>query len=104
MGKFNVLLLALLVLCALGLVTSQDRQRKIFMSLERVQAQARQLDIQTAQLELEQSSLATSSLVDTKARRNLAMRPVTNERTLHLNVASDIDRTALQGSENKAKR
>ena len=104
MSKFNVLLLALLVLCALGLVTSQDRQRKIFMSLERVQVQARHLDIQSAQLELEQSSLAKSSLVDTKARRNLAMRPVTNERTLHLNVGSDIDRTAMQGSDNKAKR
>ena len=104
MGKFNVLLLALLVMCALGLVTSQDRQRKIFMSLERVQEQARHLDTQTAQLELEQSSLATSSLVDTKARRSLAMQPVTNERTLHLNVGSDIDRTVMQGSDNKAKR
>jgi cell division protein FtsL len=104
MGKFNILLLALLVVCALGLVTSQDRQRKIFMSLEKAQEQTRQLDTHTAQLELEQSSLAKSSLVDTKARRNLAMQPVTNERTLHLNVGGEVERTAMQGSENKAKR
>lgn len=104
MGRFNVLVLVLLVLCALGLVASQDRQRKLFMSLERAQQQARQLEVQTAQLELEQSSLAKSSLVDTKARRNLAMRPVSNERTLHLNLGGDLDRTAMQGIENKAKR
>jgi cell division protein FtsL len=96
--------MAILVLCALGLVTSQDRARKLFVELERAQNQMRQLDIQANQLEIEQSKISKSSLVDGKARRELSMRPVEAERTLHVNMSGAIDRQAMQAQEAKANR
>lgn len=96
--------MAVLVLCALGLVTSQDRARKLFVELERAQGQHRQLEVQANQLELDQSMFSKSSLVDAKARRELTMRPVRAERTLHVNLSGDVERQALQGQETKARR
>ena len=37
MAKLNLLLLLVLVVCALGLVTSQHKSRKLFSELEREQ-------------------------------------------------------------------
>ena len=96
MARAMILIAFLLVLSALGLVTSQHRARKQFVELERVQAQARVLEVQWNQLELEQAELARSALIDSKARRSLAMQPVRAERTLHLNL-DDVARTAAAG-------
>jgi cell division protein FtsL len=95
---------AVLVLCALGLVTSQDRARKLFVELERAQNQMRQLEVQANQLEIEQSKVSQSELVVGKARRELSMRPVEAERTLHVNMSGSIDRQAMQAAEAKANR
>ncbi len=86
---------AFLVLCALALVTSQDRARHLFVELERAQQQARQLDIEWNQLVLEQSELSKASLIDSKARAGLAMRPVDPAKTLHLNMAGDPPKHAM---------
>ena len=40
MAKLNLLLLLVLIVCALGLVTSQHKARKLFTDLEREQARA----------------------------------------------------------------
>jgi cell division protein FtsL len=55
-AKLNLLLLAVLVACALGLVTSQHKARKLFSDLEREQNRARELDIEHGQLQLEAST------------------------------------------------
>ncbi len=104
MTKLNIILMAVLALCALGLVTSQDRARKSFVELERAHAQTRQLEIQANQLELDQSKLSKTALVDGKARRELAMQPVKSERTLHVNLAGDLPHQALTAQESKARR
>ena len=96
--------MAVLALCALGLVTSQDRSRKVFVELERAQVQTRQLEIQANRLELDQSKLSQTSLVDGKARRELAMQPVKAERTLHVNLAGDLPQQAMKAQESKANR
>ncbi|MFT4100869.1 MAG: cell division protein FtsL [Burkholderiaceae bacterium] len=88
MNKLSVVLLAALVACALGLVTSQNRARQAFAELERAQAAGRQAALVYSQLEVEQSALSKNSLIDGKARRSLAMQAVTNERTLHLNMTA----------------
>lgn len=93
-----------LALCALGLVTSQDRARKLFVELERAQNQMRQLEIQANQLEIEQSKISQNTLVDGRARRDLSMRPVEAERTLHVNLSGAVDRQAMQAQEAKANR
>ncbi len=56
MAKLNLLLLLVLLACALGLVTSQHHQRKLFAELERENARARELDIEYGQLQLEAST------------------------------------------------
>jgi len=84
--RVNLLLSLLLVVCALGLVSSQDRARKLFVDLERAQAQAARLEVQWDQLQIEQTALAKAARIDTKARRELAMEAISPQRTLHLVV------------------
>ena len=50
MAKLNLLLLLVLVVCALGLVTSQHKSRKLFSELEREQERSRALDVEFGQL------------------------------------------------------
>ena len=102
--KLNIILMAVLALCALGLVTSQDRARNVFVELERAHTQTRQLEIQTNRLELDQYKLSKTALVDGKARRELAMQPAKADRTLHVNLAGDTPHQAMKAQESKANR
>ena len=74
MAKLNLLLLAVLAACALGLVTSQHRSRKLFSDLEHEQARARQLDVQYGQLQLEASTWGLHSRVERIAAGSLGLR------------------------------
>lgn len=86
MTRVNLILAALLVVCGLSLVTSQQRARRLFVDLERAQARAQQLDVQWDQLQLEQTGMANAALIDSRARRDLAMQPLSADRTLHLTM------------------
>ncbi|WP_153111894.1 cell division protein FtsL [Propionivibrio limicola] len=74
MLRFNIVLLLALMLCALGLVSSQHRARKLFQALEHEQERARQLDVEYGQLQLELSTWATSPRIEKIAREKLKMR------------------------------
>ena len=74
MAKLSLVLLAFLVACALGLVTSQHRARKLFSELERAQERARNLDIEYGQLQLEASTWGLHSRVEKIAGSALGMR------------------------------
>ena len=76
MAKLNLLLLAVLVACALGLVTSQHKARKLFSELEREHARARELDIDFGRLQLEASTWGLHSRVEKIATGALGMRTV----------------------------
>ena len=76
MAKLNLLLLAVLVACALGLVTSQHRARKLFSDLEREHNRARELDVEYGQLQLEASTWGLHSRVEKVAAGMLGMRAV----------------------------
>ncbi|HRO60329.1 MAG TPA: cell division protein FtsL [Burkholderiaceae bacterium] len=84
--RVNVLLAGLLVLCALGLVTSQHRARKVFIDVERAQAHAAAHEVRWNQLQVEQTELAKSARIDARARRELTMQSASAERTLHLSI------------------
>jgi cell division protein FtsL len=73
MLRFNVTLLLLVVFCALGVVTSQHRARKLFQALEAEQERARQLDIEYGQLQLEMSTWANHPRIEKIARDRLRM-------------------------------
>ena len=74
MAKLNLLLLAVLVACALGLVTSQHKARKLFSDLEREHNRARELDIEHGQLQLEASTWGLPQRVQKIATSALGMR------------------------------
>ncbi len=73
MLRFNMTLLLILVICALALVTSQHRARKLFQELEQEQERARQLDVEYGQLQLEMSTWATHPRIEKIARERLRM-------------------------------
>jgi len=80
MMRLNLILFAVLVLCALGLVTAQHQARELFIALEKEQENAKQLDIDWDQLQLEQSEYAMHSRVEHIATNELAMKVLPSER------------------------
>jgi cell division protein FtsL len=82
--KINLLLVTLLVICALALVNSQYRGRNLFIELEKLQQQSRQLDIDWAQLQLDQSTLGKNARIEQIARTELNMAPLSPARTQYL--------------------
>ena len=74
MTRLSLLLLAVLTLCALGLVTSQHKARKLFVELGEEQERARQLNVEYDQLQLEASTWAMHSRIEKIARASLRMR------------------------------
>jgi cell division protein FtsL len=73
-AKLNLLLLAVLVACALGLVTSQHKARKLFSDLEREHNRARELDVEYGRLQLEASTWGLHSRVEKIAVETLGLR------------------------------
>ena len=73
MVRANLLLLAVLIACALALVTSQHRARKLYVELQKEQDLARQLEVEWGQLQLEQSTWAMHARVERIATGALGM-------------------------------
>ncbi len=74
MARLNLLLLAVLVVCALSLVTSRHQARKLFVDLEREQSRSRAYETEYGQLQLEQSTWAMPARVEKIAREQLRMQ------------------------------
>ncbi len=74
MARLNALLLVLAVASALGVITSQHRARKVFAEIDAEQAQARRLEDEWTQLQLEQGTWATHKRVQALAASQLGMR------------------------------
>jgi cell division protein FtsL len=83
-GKINLVLTVLLVSCALSLVNAQYQARHLFVQLENAQAKARQLDIDWAQLQLDQSTLGKHERIEAIATKDVDMTPLTARRTQYL--------------------
>jgi cell division protein FtsL len=73
-ARLNVLLLSLAIACALGVVTSQHKARKLFVELQKEQELARQMEVEWGQLQLELSTWAMPSRVEKIASRQLQMQ------------------------------
>ena len=67
----NVLLLLAVVICALSVVTSQHKARKLYIELQQEKENAHQMDIEWGQLQLEQSTWATPARVEKIAAQQL---------------------------------
>lgn len=73
-GALNVLLLGAVVLCALSVVTSQHKARKLFIELQKEKDLAQQMEVEWGQLQLEQSTWATPARVEKIAAQQLQMQ------------------------------
>jgi len=74
MARLNLLLLALVIICALGVITSQHHARKLFNDLENEQITGKKLGEEFTQLTLEQSTWATHKRIEGLASKSLGMR------------------------------
>lgn len=80
MVRLNLILLAIVLLCALAIVSTNHRARKLVTELEREQERMRALEVEWGQLQLEQSTWATHARIEQIARDKLGMRsPRTNQ-------------------------
>jgi len=73
-SRLNLLLLAILVACALSLVSSQHKARKLYVELQKEHELAKQLEVEWGQLQLEQSTWAMHGRIEKIATQKLNMR------------------------------
>jgi cell division protein FtsL len=74
MVRLNLVLLAVLVACALSLVTSRHQARKLFVELESERTITRNDETEYGQLQLEQSTWAMPARTEKIAREQLKMQ------------------------------
>jgi cell division protein FtsL len=70
----NVLLLVLVVMCALSVVTSQHKARKLYDDFQKEKESAQKIEVEWGQLQLEQSTLATLARIEKIATQRLQMQ------------------------------
>ena len=70
----NVILLAAVAMCALSVVTSQHKARKLYIELQKEKEYAQQMEVEWGQLQLEQSTWATPARVEKVATQQLKMQ------------------------------
>ncbi|MCB1926522.1 MAG: cell division protein FtsL [Rhodocyclaceae bacterium] len=73
MSRIQILLVAMVVLSALGVVSAQHESRKLVSAYEQERTRMQQLEIEWGQLQLEQGTLANPSRVERIARDELQM-------------------------------
>ena len=79
MLRTNMVLLFFIVFCALGVVTSQHKARKLYSQLQKEEQQTKRLNVEWGQLQLEQSTWAMHSRIEHEAVKALGMQvPGTN--------------------------
>jgi cell division protein FtsL len=88
MSRVNIVLALLLIACALAVIQAQHRSRTYFIELERLKKEARSLDEQWGQLQLEQSTWANPARVDAVARQQLGLLAPTPDR-IHVETGPD---------------
>lgn len=74
MTRVNLILLALLIVSALGAVSAQHKARRLFSELDREQVTQRRLETEFRQLQLEQSTWAMHARIEQVAGQHLRMK------------------------------
>lgn len=81
MTRLNLFLLLIVIVCAMGVITSQHKARKLFIELQKEDALTRKLDVEWGQLQLEQSTWAMHSRIENEASHKLGMQVAPANRT-----------------------
>ncbi len=81
MTRLNFMLLAILLACALALVTSQHRARKLYVELQQALELEKKYEREWSQLQLEQGAWSIHARIENIAVQQLRMRAPTAART-----------------------
>lgn len=87
MSRLNIFLLIVVLGCALSVVNATNQQRRLFVQLERAQAEERHLQQDYAQLQYEQSALSKTSRIEQLANDTLKMHAIAGGGTQYLTLA-----------------
>jgi cell division protein FtsL len=71
--QLDVMLAAVVMACALAVVNAQHRARTLFIELEALKQEARDLDVEWGKLQLEQGTLTNHARVETLAKTKLGL-------------------------------
>jgi cell division protein FtsL len=74
MTRLNLVLFFVLIIVALGVVSSQHKARKLYFELEQLQELGKKYDTEYGQLQLEQSTWAMHSRIEELAAKKLNMQ------------------------------
>lgn len=87
--RINLLLFFALIACALGVVTSQNQARELYVQLQKEQDISKKLDVEWGQLQLEQSTWSMHSRIEDIATRQLHMKVPSASRIVILPVPAE---------------
>ncbi len=76
MIRLNLMLLVAVLFSAFYLVHTQYESRRLYTAIDKAGAQARRLDVEHEQLQVQKRGQATSARVQQLASQKLQMRPV----------------------------
>jgi cell division protein FtsL len=74
MTRLNLTLFFVLIVVALGVVSSQHKARKLYFELEQLQDLGKKYETEYGQLQLEQSTWAMHSRIEDLATKKLSMQ------------------------------
>lgn len=103
MTRLNLLLLVALIGCALSVVTSQHKARKLFMELQNEQELERKTDQEWRELQIESQTLGTGKRIEQKAQRDLGMVVPDPKKTVIVVIDSNGELPALPVNSTDAK-
>jgi len=86
-ARFNIFLLFVTIACALGVVTSQHKARKLFVELRNEKELAQQMEVEWGKLQIEQSTLAMPARVEKLARQQLQMHVPPSEQIRYIRLS-----------------
>lgn len=82
MTRLNIFLLLIAIGCALSVVTSQHKARKLYIELQKQERETKRLEVEWGQLQLEQGTWAMHARIEAEAMRHLGMQQPGRDRTL----------------------
>lgn len=80
MTRLNLILFAVLMMTALGVVSAQHQARKLYFELQQQNDEAKQYEVEWGQLQLEQSTWAMHSRIESIASKHMNMEVPDNKR------------------------
>lgn len=97
MGRLSIVCATLLMLSAISLVTARFQSRELFVTLDRLEDKARQLDTDWRRFQLERAELARNARIDGAAREDLKMSSSSPDRTIYLHGSPLTTATTVPG-------